>query len=241
MLDINSTAKNEISLKVHGRIVKFSEYESVPEGDFIKICTYDHDLGVAGEYALIRNKYPGCRRVKQKLTRVMLNGTIIKCDILTIKISDERTRDIYFDISQMMEDLENKISGKTNKAHWDSKATLIYDKLVHEMNYIIADGDEECLSKKINESVRIVFDVKYFFGLIINLDETPEELWGKYNHIMKKYINEGFICKGAIKEHIQNWYVKGIMCGYIQIDNFTDINIVFDNYKRLEEEVLGIV
>ncbi|GHV73573.1 hypothetical protein AGMMS49940_08750 [Spirochaetia bacterium] len=171
----------------------------------------------------------------------MLNGTITKCDILTIKASDERTRDIYFDISPMMEYLDNKISGKTNKAFWDSTATLIYDKLVHEMNYSIAEDDEECLSKKINESVRIVFDVNYFFGLIINLDETPEELWEKYNTIMKKYINEGFVCKGAIEEHIQNWYVKGILCGYIQIDNFTDITIVFDKYKKLEEDVLGTV
>jgi hypothetical protein len=115
MLEKNLSIEKESSLNVNGHIVKFIEFESVQEGDFVKVCTYDHDSGVAGEYAWFKNKYHNALHIKQKFTGMILNGNAIKCDILTIKIGENETKDIYFDISQMMEDLENKVSGKLER------------------------------------------------------------------------------------------------------------------------------
>jgi len=100
MLAKNLSEKKETTLNVNGRHITFIEFESADEGDFIKICTYEHAIGVDAEYTWLQNKYK--------------NGKL---------------RQLFFDISQMMEALSNKSSGKVNKNLWDNKAKMIYNKL----------------------------------------------------------------------------------------------------------------
>jgi hypothetical protein len=108
-IDKTLKAKRETSLDVDGTPVIFCEYEDAPEGDFVKICSDDHEAGVAAEYAWFAAKYPGAVRIRQRSTRIKLNGTQVRCDILTLNLPGGGTRDIYFDISQMMADLDTKI------------------------------------------------------------------------------------------------------------------------------------
>jgi hypothetical protein len=114
MLEKELLPPKETLLNVRGHVVKFIEFEADPDGDFVKICAYDHDLGVASEYAWLKNKYPNDSCIRQSFSQIFLNGKKIKCDILTIKNSGNEIKNIYFDISQMMEDLNNKVSKKTN-------------------------------------------------------------------------------------------------------------------------------
>jgi uncharacterized protein YifE (UPF0438 family) len=109
--NINKTLniKRETSLDVEGATVAFCEYEDAQEGDFVKILSGDHELGVAAEYAWFKNKYPGAIRTRQQFTRITLNGTEVRCDILTLKLPNGEIRYIYFDISQMMADLQAKL------------------------------------------------------------------------------------------------------------------------------------
>ena len=107
MLTVELEIDREISLDVDGRMVKFCEYKSINEDDFVKVCTYEHDLGVHGEYAWIQNKYPDARPMKQVFTSIVINKKKVKCDILTIQTDDGNIKDVYFDISQLMEDLHN--------------------------------------------------------------------------------------------------------------------------------------
>jgi hypothetical protein len=89
--------------------VDFCEYESVPEGDFVRVLAADHSLGVAAEYAWFRNKYPGAIRESQYFRFITLNGTRIRCDILTLRLGGGEQRNVYFDISAMMPDLDRKV------------------------------------------------------------------------------------------------------------------------------------
>jgi hypothetical protein len=109
LINVNSIADKKTSLNVEGRIVEFTEYESTQEGDFVKVCTGDHDLGVAAEYIWFQNKYPNAVLTKQVLTGIILNGNNVKCDIVTIETAEKEIKNIYFDISQMMDDLNRKV------------------------------------------------------------------------------------------------------------------------------------
>lgn len=111
MLEKNLSIAKETTLDVQGRIVHFIEYELEPEGEFVKVCTDDHELGVAAEYAWFRAQYPNAVRTRQQFTKIRLNGKAVHGDILTIRTESNETRTIYFDISQMMEDLHNRAGG----------------------------------------------------------------------------------------------------------------------------------
>jgi len=229
-LTVNLEIDKEISLNVDGRMVKFCEYKSITEDDFVKVCTYEHQLGVDGEYAWIRNKYPGAIRMRQVFDSITINNKEVKCDILIIKTTDGKTKEIYFDISQMMEDLHNITTGETNKDHWDDKAKIIYDKLINEYGFNIYKKDEESLYKSIDENVSIGFDIEFYFGFIFKNERLKKSLRTKYENIIKKYADSGFI--GNI------FFGDKIIGGHIKIDNFDDINIVYSNYKALEEEAV---
>jgi len=50
------TVINETVLSVNGRNVKYIEFESSQEGDFVKVCSNEHKLGVEAEYTWIAKK-----------------------------------------------------------------------------------------------------------------------------------------------------------------------------------------
>jgi uncharacterized protein YifE (UPF0438 family) len=113
MLEKNLAIEKETILNVNGHNVRFVEFEPAQEGNFVKVCTDDHDLGVAAEYIWLKNKYCNAVYINQRLTTIRLNGNKIKCDVLSIKTKDNEVKNVYFDISQMMENLSNMASGKT--------------------------------------------------------------------------------------------------------------------------------
>jgi hypothetical protein len=110
--ELNLSPVKETVLNVNGSDVKFIEYETAKEGDFVKVCTNDHDLGVAAEYVWFQNKYIDAVCMQQYLKKIKLNGNKTSVDILTIKINNGFFKDIYFDISDMMENLKNIVLEK---------------------------------------------------------------------------------------------------------------------------------
>jgi hypothetical protein len=136
-IDKTLQVKRETSLDVDGRRVDFCEYEDAPEGDFVKVCTNDHELGVSAEYAWFRNKYPGAVGIRQHFTCMKLNGTQVRCDILTLKLPGGETRNVYFDISQMMADLDAKI--RTGE---ESPDPLEKYSALNQENYTVAEQSE---------------------------------------------------------------------------------------------------
>ena len=72
MLTVELEIDRETSLDVDGRMVKFCEYKSIDEDDFVKVCTCEHDLGVHGEYAWIQNRYPDARPIGQALASMTI-------------------------------------------------------------------------------------------------------------------------------------------------------------------------
>jgi uncharacterized protein YifE (UPF0438 family) len=230
MFEKNLLAEKETTLNVNGRNVKFIEYETAPEGDFVKVCTNHHDLGIAAEYVWFQNKYNNAIRTKQEFNKIKLNGNVVDVDILTIKINNDTIKNIYFDISQMMENLNNIALDKTNKDLWEEKAKIIYEKLINEFNFSVYNDDEECLYKEINKNISIGFDINYYFGFILKNNELDEMLRMGYAMLLRKYVKNDFIGK-IINEN-------NIIGGYIKIDCLNDISVVFENYKNLEEECL---
>ena len=225
MFEINLPEEKEIILNVNGQNVKFIEYKYTPEGDFFKIYANIHALGVNAEYELCQNKYNYENIVQQEYKKIKFNGKESEFDILTIVLKDSSIKKIYFDISQMM---KNKYNITLN----EDKSKIIYDKLINEYNFSIDCYDEESLIKKINETISISFDVNYFFGLILENSKLDKGYREKYEKIMDNYISDGFI------GNIINF--DELIGGFIQIDNLYDINVVFENYRNLEEKCKNI-
>jgi len=232
MIEMNILAEKETILNVNGRNVKFIEYETTSEEDFVKVCTKDHDLGVAAEYVWFQNKYDNAIFTQQEYKKMKINGNEINVDILTIKINNNSIKNIYFDISQMMEKLNNIALNKTNKDHWEENAKIIYEKLINEFNFSVESDDEECLYKEIDKNVNIGFDINYYFGFILKENKLEEILREKYIMMLDKYVLNDFI--GNIIK------TNKLIGGYIKIDYLNDINKVFENYKNLEEECINI-
>jgi hypothetical protein len=208
--------------------VLFQEFEFDPDGDFAKVHTYYHRLGVAAEYEWIRIKYPNYMFVKQTLTHITLNGENIPCDILTIW-QNGQIKKIYFDISQMMETphWENP-----NKDHWENKAKVIHEKLIRDYGFTVDTNNEGCLFKKIHDEYSIAFDVSYFFGLICP-EDIPPDLRKKLKNTIGKYKDKGFIT------NLVN--TNDLVGGCIRIDTFDDIDIVFSNFEALEKETRELI
>jgi len=225
--------KKEVHLNVNGRIVKFIEYEPTAEGDFVKVCTNEHRLGVEAEYVWILEKYGKYKFIQQKFSSLIINGKAVKCDLIIVRLSNKEIKHIYFDVSMMMNNLNYMTQGRTNKKLWDKKAKIIYDKLIKEYNFAVFNNDEESLYKKINEIVSIGFDVTFFFGFILNDKEerkavTKEKI--KCISILRKYKKNNFIANITGE--------KRIIGGYIRIDEIDDIGLVFENFVKLEKEYL---
>jgi len=94
--------------KTESALIGIIEFESAKEGAIIKICTDNHDLGISAEYAWIQYKYPDYEQIKQELTKIKLNGTDVRCDILTIakkELSANKTdtKKVFFDISDFFD------------------------------------------------------------------------------------------------------------------------------------------
>ena len=96
--DFHVEPLEEGEFELDGKTVGIVIFESVKEGEIIKISTEDHSLGISAEYAWINYKYPGYERSIQTLTIINLNGRNVECDVLTIE-NEKDKKDIFFDIS----------------------------------------------------------------------------------------------------------------------------------------------
>jgi hypothetical protein len=165
-----------------------------------------------------------------------LNGNTVNCDILTIMMEDGEFKNVYFDISQFMENLNNMSTGKTNKDHWDNEAKQIYDILKNDMNYSVYKTDEESLYKNVNKRICIAFDIHYYFGFIHNDDNEYEgkiQIHDKCVEILLKYFVSKFIVSPTFNEKMVG--------GYINIADVKDVNVVIEKYKQIESEVMSMI
>ena len=73
--------------------------------DVVKVAAHTHELGVEAEYEWKRQKYPNSQVVQQRLVEMDVGRNSggkaekVYFDILDIKLSDGRTKELYFDIS----------------------------------------------------------------------------------------------------------------------------------------------
>jgi hypothetical protein len=65
----------------------------------VKIGAEDRLQGIAAEYVWANNKFPGCEITKQRHGTKIIDGKSIAVEILDIKLLDDTTKEITFDIS----------------------------------------------------------------------------------------------------------------------------------------------
>jgi hypothetical protein len=90
------------------------KYQKFIENDIeiIKPLIDIHSLGVKFEYRYITAKYPSSKVLKQRFKYLNINEKRIGYDILTIETPDNEIKDLYFDTSCYMTDLEKVILNK---------------------------------------------------------------------------------------------------------------------------------
>ena len=98
---------SEGEFELEGNRIKVIVFESVKEGDIVKICTEDHVLGIMAEFAWVEYKYRGYYPTSQSQTIIRLNGVDVACDILEIEkgLLIKRKKNIFFDISDFWDNL----------------------------------------------------------------------------------------------------------------------------------------
>jgi hypothetical protein len=84
-----------LSVSVERNIIKLSVN---PANGVIKIYTDDENIGVAAEYAFIRNTYPEYQVKAQRLQKMEIDGKTVSADILEIAKENE-IKELRFDIS----------------------------------------------------------------------------------------------------------------------------------------------
>lgn len=101
--------------------------------DVVKVDAHTHTLGVGAEYEWKKRRYPGNQMILQQLVEMDLGksksgkkGRKKFFDVLKIKLSDGRTKEIYFDISSFfngagssMLDPDSFIAGKIRNLYRD--------------------------------------------------------------------------------------------------------------------------
>jgi hypothetical protein len=235
----------ETTLLVRGRKVVFQEFESPPEGDFVKVCTYDHGLGVDAEYVWVGNKYGEFRRSLQEFTYMTYNGKEVQCDILTIHPRNGGVKKVYFDLSMVMQGLNYDISAdgtrKSNRDHWDARAGVIYDKLIAEQGFLVNDDDDESLYKPIMPGINLAFDNSFFCGF--TCDKGASKIEDDMQNLLLPFLyfleDKGFIDK------VLNW--GHVIGGYIRLDDIfikpadmPETECVLRTYAYLEGWVRGL-
>jgi hypothetical protein len=100
----------DIVLKLDEETVTFTELLRSIQYDVIKVHAHTHVLGVAAEYEWIRQRYPKSETVQQALTTLdLITGKKkyktdqIHFDVIIVKLSDGRKKEIYFDISDFFD------------------------------------------------------------------------------------------------------------------------------------------
>jgi hypothetical protein len=86
--------------------VEFEEKLRSLDADVVKIHAYTHVLGVAAEYAWIKEHYPNAETLGQALSTLdLLDGSgeygpgQIHFDVISIQLESGREKEVYFDIS----------------------------------------------------------------------------------------------------------------------------------------------
>jgi hypothetical protein len=99
--------------------------------DVVKIDAHTHVIGVAAEYEWVRRNYPNSKIMQQALTSLALLNRGKKSgrgdvhfDLLTVKLADGRTKDVYFDISSFFKGASSSFIDKNSFAA--QKITELY-------------------------------------------------------------------------------------------------------------------
>lgn len=90
--------------------VRFDVLLQSLEYDVVKINTHSHSVGINSEYFWINNNYPNNEVLLQRLTTFKLKSRKgnykndkVNFDIIKIKLTDGRQKEIYFDISSFFD------------------------------------------------------------------------------------------------------------------------------------------
>jgi predicted RNA-binding protein associated with RNAse of E/G family len=92
------------------------KYQNFKENDYeiIKPLIDIHSLGVKFEYRYVVSVYQNSKVIKQRFKYLNITGKDIGYDILTIRTSDNQTKEIYFDTSDFIVDLKKNILDNEN-------------------------------------------------------------------------------------------------------------------------------
>jgi len=107
--DTSSEAREIVLIEAGGEVVSFDELLRSVAHDVVKISAHTHVLGVAAEYKWIEKRYPGSKPMNQKLTTLdLLEGKEygkgqVHFDLVTIKLANGQSKEIYFDITSFFD------------------------------------------------------------------------------------------------------------------------------------------
>lgn len=123
-------SEQEIVFQVKEEIVTYQSRMTSLGQDVVKINAHTHPLGVAAEYHWVNQKYPEATIIEQSLTTLEKltdgkNSREIYFDILKIKLSDGREKEIYFDISEFFKGATSSSLNEDN-AYMASKLAELY-------------------------------------------------------------------------------------------------------------------
>jgi hypothetical protein len=92
-----------IKLKYLDILFEYQKYLNNENNEIIKPLIKNHELGVKSEYLYIKQFYPNSIILKQRFKLSQ------KIDTIMLKTEDNQEIDVYFDISEFIEDLHNRI------------------------------------------------------------------------------------------------------------------------------------
>jgi hypothetical protein len=115
------------------RKVAFEEIESTAEYDVVKILTEDPHAGVDAEYDWLDFRYPNADTTKQTLSKRVIRGKSVTCDILSIILEDGTEREVIFDISLFFGKKHRKTEAYSGNEYCDISA------LSEEIKRLIAE------------------------------------------------------------------------------------------------------
>lgn len=101
--------EESFTFKVAEEKVAFEEKMRSLRMDVVKINAHDHAVGVAAEYAWIRENYPGSKKhsqtlLEQKFKRKNGAEKSVLFDLIRIELENGRKKEVYFDVSSFFSD-----------------------------------------------------------------------------------------------------------------------------------------
>jgi hypothetical protein len=89
--------------------VRFYEKYVVDDGrEIIKPLFDTETLGLKTELFYIKNNYPNSAIIKKRFEGIDLDGHYTNCDVVSLRKTDNKITDVYFDVSEFFDDLYRK-------------------------------------------------------------------------------------------------------------------------------------